>query len=176
MTGEIRARAARVRLVCFDVDGTLTDGRLILGERGEEYKVFHSRDGQGLVMLREAGLHVAVITGRSSPIVAERMATLGIRFVFQGAKAKLPVFEELLRELDLTHEQTAFVGDDLPDLSAMVKSGLAIAVADAHPEVRRHAHWTTELAGGRGAAREVSDLILDAQGLLAAQHARYRDE
>lgn len=173
---EIRERAARVRLVCFDVDGTLTDGRLILGERGEEYKVFHSRDGQGLVMLQEAGLHVAVITGRSSPIVAERMATLGIRFVFQGTKAKLPVFEELLRELDLTHQQAAFVGDDLPDLSAMVRSGLAIAVADAHPEIRRHAHWTTELAGGRGAAREVSDLILDAQGLLAAQHARYRIE
>ncbi|MCC6716211.1 MAG: HAD-IIIA family hydrolase [Gammaproteobacteria bacterium] len=173
---EIRERAAKVRLVCFDVDGTLTDGRLILGERGEEYKVFHSRDGQGLVMLREAGLHVAVITGRSSPIVAERMAALGIRSVFQGTKAKLPVFEELLRELDLTHEQAAFVGDDLPDLAAMVKSGLAIAVADAHPEIRRHAHWTTGLAGGRGAAREVSDLILDAQGLLAAQHARYRAE
>lgn len=173
---EIRERAAKVRLVCFDVDGTLTDGRLILGERGEEYKVFHSRDGQGLVMLREAGLHVAVITGRSSPIVAERMAALGIRSVFQGTKAKLPVFEELLRELDLAHEQAAFVGDDLPDLAAMVKSGLAIAVADAHPEIRRHAHWTTGLAGGRGAAREVSDLILDAQGLLAAQHARYRAE
>jgi 3-deoxy-D-manno-octulosonate 8-phosphate phosphatase (KDO 8-P phosphatase) len=81
-----------------------------------------------------------------------------------------------LRDLELRFEQAAFVGDDLPDLSAMVKAGLAIAVADAHPEVRRHAHWTTELAGGRGAAREVSDLILDAQGLLAAQHARYRGE
>lgn len=163
-----------MRLVAFDVDGTLTDGRLILGERGEEYKVFHSRDGQGLVMLRDAGLHVAVITGRSSPAVAERMSALGIGFVFQGTKSKVSVFDELLRQLRLPAEQAAFIGDDLPDLPAMRRAGLAIAVADAHAEVIRHAHWCTHLPGGRGAAREVCDLILDAQGLLEAQHERYR--
>src|SRR3990172_8710790 len=105
----VRERAARVRLVVFDVDGVLTDGRLILGERGEEYKVFHSRDGQGMVMLRETGLHVAVISGRSSPVVAERMASLGIDFVYQGLSAKLPVFVELLQRLKLSAAQAAFV-------------------------------------------------------------------
>jgi 3-deoxy-D-manno-octulosonate 8-phosphate phosphatase (KDO 8-P phosphatase) len=115
-----------VRLVCFDVDGTLTDGRLVLGERGEEYKVFHSRDGQGLVMLREAGLQVGVITGRSSPVVAERMGALGISFVFQGANAKLPVFEELLQRLKLAPDQAAFV--ETPPIRGDA-AGLAIAVA-----------------------------------------------
>ena len=169
----IRERAARVRLVCFDVDGTLTDGRLILGERGEEYKVFHSRDGQGMVMLREAGLHVGVISGRSSPVVAERMASLGIQFLYQGASAKTPVFENLLRELSLTPPQAAFIGDDLPDLAVMRQVGLAIAVADAHPEIRRQAHWITQLGGGKGAAREVCDLILDSHGLLEKFHEQY---
>ncbi|MGQ0657404.1 MAG: KdsC family phosphatase [Chromatiales bacterium] len=170
----IRARAARVRLVVFDVDGVLTDGRLILGERGEEFKVFHARDGQGLVMLREAGLRVAVISGRASPVVAERMRSLGIDSVYQGLTAKLPVFEDLLQRLALNAEQAAFVGDDLPDLAILARSGLAVAVADAHPEVIRHAHWCTRLPGGRGAVREVCDLVLDAQGLLQAQHQRYR--
>ncbi len=167
-------RAARVRLVAFDVDGVLTDGRLILGERGEELKIFHSRDGQGLVMLREAGLFVAVISGRSSPVVAERMAALGIEYVYQGLAEKLPVFEDLLRRLQLRPEQAAAVGDDLPDLPLLLRSGLGVAVADAHAEVMRHAHWCTRLPGGHGAAREVCDLVLEAQGLLEPLHQRYR--
>lgn len=170
---DIRARAARIRLVVFDVDGVLTDGRLILGERGEEYKVFHSRDGQGIVMLREAGLQVAVISGRSSPVVSERMAALGVEWVFQGESRKLPVFESLLSRLKLNADQAAYVGDDLPDIAILARSGLAVTVADAHHETSRYAHWRTRLPGGRGAAREVCDLVLDAQGLLVSQHERY---
>lgn len=172
---EIMARAARVRLVVFDVDGVLTDGRLIMGEGGEEYKVFHSRDGQGIVMLRDAGLQVAIISGRSSPVVSERMAALGVEWVFQGESRKLPVFESLLSRLGLAPEEAAYVGDDLPDISILARSGLAVTVADAHPDTSRYAHWQTRLPGGRGAAREVCDLVLQAQGLLGAQMEHYAD-
>lgn len=172
---DIRARAARVRLIVFDVDGVLTDGRLILGEHGEEYKIFHSRDGQGIVMLREAGLQVAVISGRSSPVVSDRMAALGVEWVFQGESRKLPVFESLLSRLKLKPEQAAYVGDDLPDIAILARSGLAVIVADAHPDTVRFSHWQTRLPGGRGAAREVCDLVLYAQGLLASQLKHYAD-
>jgi 3-deoxy-D-manno-octulosonate 8-phosphate phosphatase (KDO 8-P phosphatase) len=162
--------------VAFDVDGVLTDGRLVLGSGGDEYKVFHSRDGQGFVMLREAAIQVAVISGRSSPVVAERMAQLGIEFVYQGCNDKLAVFAALLDRLGIGPERAAHVGDDLPDLAVMGRVGLAIAVADAHPEVRRRAHWCTRLPGGRGAAREVCDLLLESRGLLEPLTRRYAGE
>jgi 3-deoxy-D-manno-octulosonate 8-phosphate phosphatase (KDO 8-P phosphatase) len=162
-----------VRLAVFDVDGVLTDGRLFLGADGSEYKTFHTRDGQGLGMLREGGIRIAVISGRSSPAVARRMAELGIRHVFQGQEAKLQVFEDLLDQLQLHAEQSAFLGDDLPDLPVMQRAGLAAAVADAHPLVREHAHWQSICLGGLGAVREFCELLLDAQGTLQAQVDRY---
>ncbi len=156
--------AANIKLAVFDVDGVLTDGKLILGESGNEYKAFHVRDGHGLVMLLETGCKIAVITARSSKIVAERMASLGIEYVYQGEKDKGARLMNLIEELDLNREQVAYVGDDVIDLPAMTKVGLAIAVADARPEVKEHAAWVTEDRGGQGAVREVCELIMKAQG------------
>ncbi len=166
---EIMSKAKQIELVIFDVDGVLTDGGLILGESGNEYKVFHSRDGLGLVMLRESGCHVAVISGRSSGIVSERMTALGIEYVYQGQNDKGEALEDLLDKLSIDAKATAYVGDDLIDLPAMRRVGLAIAVADAHALVIEHAHWTTKEIGGRGAAREVCELIMQAKGTLDSQ-------
>lgn len=167
------ARAARIRLAVFDVDGVLTDGRLILGESGDEYKAFHARDGQGLVMLLESGCHIAVITARSSRIVAERMASLGIEYVYQGEADKGARLARLIAELGLSARQAAYVGDDVIDLPAMIRVGLPIAVADAHAEVKQQAAWTTDRPGGQGAVREVCELIMQAQHKLAPRLAAY---
>jgi 3-deoxy-D-manno-octulosonate 8-phosphate phosphatase (KDO 8-P phosphatase) len=172
-TPEVLARAARVKLVVFDVDGVLTDGRLLMGDNGVEYKAFHSRDGHGMKMLRSTGVELAIITGRRSKLVAERMATLGITHVHQGHAHKLPVFEQLAVELGFQASEVAYVGDDVVDLGVMSRVGLAVAVANAHPLVLEHAHWRTASDGGRGAAREVCDLIMDAQGTLEGVHRRY---
>jgi len=162
-------KAKNIRLVIFDVDGVLTDGGLILGENGNEYKIFHVRDGQGLVMLRDSGCHVGVITARSSKIVSERMKTLGIEYVYQDQNDKGKAVEELMEKLEVTSDQTAFVGDDFIDFPAMRCAGLSIAVADAHPLVIEHADWTTTAMGGRGAAREVCEFIMQAQGTFEDQ-------
>lgn len=159
----IMEKAANIKLAVFDVDGVLTDGKLILGESGNEYKSFHVRDGHGLVMLLEAGCKIAVITARSSKIVAERMESLGIKYVFQGEKDKGARLLKLIEELGLEREQVAYVGDDVIDLPAMIRVGLPIAVGDAHIEVKNIAAWTTENNGGLGAAREVCELIMRAQ-------------
>lgn len=156
-------RAARVRLVVFDVDGVFTDGRLYYGAEGEQLKVFHVHDGQGIKRLLAAGVSVAVISGRDSAAVDRRMRDLGIQLVFQGHEDKLPVFERLLRQLGLSADQTACVGDDLPDLPLLERVGLAVAVPNAVPAVLAKAHVLTRAAGGLGAVREVCDLILDAR-------------
>lgn len=170
---DILAKAARVQLVIFDVDGVLTDGSLYLGDDGQEYKGFHSRDGHGMAMLREAGVHIGIITGRTSQVVVHRMASLGVEHVYQGRREKLPAFEDLLGKLGIPSEAAAFVGDDVVDLPIMTRAGLAIAVADAHPLVVRHAHWQTPSAGGRGAGRDVCELILEARGQLEGLLQRY---
>ena len=170
---DVLARAARVKLVVFDVDGVLTDGRLFLGDNGVEYKAFHSRDGHGMKMLARSGVELAIITGRRSQLVAERMASLGIVHVHQGHAAKLPVFEKLIADLGLSDGDAAYVGDDVVDLAIMARVGLAVAVANAHPLVLEQAHWCTASDGGRGAAREVCDLIMHAQGNLEAAHRNY---
>lgn len=173
MTQLVIKKAKAVRLVVFDVDGVLTNGSLILGDKGDEYKIFHVHDGLGLVMLREAGLKIAVISARSTPIVAERMAALGIDYVYQGQSDKQTVITELMQKIGVNREETAFVGDDLIDLPAMNQAGLAIAVANAQPLVRQRADWVTEKSGGQGAVREVCEMILSAQGLLETAYQRY---
>ena len=165
----ILIRAEQIELAIFDVDGVLTNGSLILGESGNEYKVFHSRDGLGLIMLRDSGCHLAVISGRSSKIVSERMTSLGIDYVYQDQNDKGKALEDLLDKLKIGAKATAYVGDDLIDLPAMRRVGLAIAVADAHPLVIEHAHWVTNENGGQGAAREVCELIMHARGTLDSQ-------
>ncbi len=170
---DVRTRAARVRLVAFDVDGTLTDGRLWYGADGRETKVFHAHDGLGIKRLHAHGIEVAFITARVSHALAERAGDLGIAHLYQGQGNKRECLDELLDALALAPEQAAFVGDDLPDLAPMRRVGLAVAVANAHAWVAEQAHWQTRLAGGHGAAREVCDLILAAQGKSAAEHERW---
>ena len=169
----ILEKAANIKLVVFDVDGVLTDGKLIPGESGNEYKSFHVRDGHGLVMLLETGCKIAVITARSSNIVAERMQSLGIKYVFQGEKDKGSRLLKLIEELGLEREQVAYVGDDVIDLPAMIHVGLPIAVADAHIEVKNNAAWITDNLGGQGAAREVCELIMRAQNKYDDRIKRY---
>jgi len=171
---DLASKAARIELVIFDVDGVLTDGRLYLGNDGNEYKAFHIRDGHGIKMLLETGVDVAIISGRHAASVERRMADLGIRHVALGVQDKLAAFNSLLARLDLTADQVAFVGDDLIDLPVMSRVGLAVAVQDADPFVKQHAHWQTPSPGGRGAAREVCELLLEARGQLAALRDRYR--
>jgi 3-deoxy-D-manno-octulosonate 8-phosphate phosphatase (KDO 8-P phosphatase) len=170
---DILEKASRIRLVIFDVDGVLTDGSLYLGDDGQEYKAFHSRDGHGMVTLQETGVTIGIITGRTSEVVRLRMASLGIRHVYQGQRDKRAAYEQLKQDLGLTDDQIAFVGDDIVDLPVMRHVGLAIAVQDAHPVVKQHAHWQTTAPGGRGAARDVCELLMEAQGTLAASMARY---
>jgi len=169
---DVLARAAKIRVAAFDVDGTLTDGRLWYGEDGHEAKVFHVHDGLGLKRLQANGVRVALITARISRPVALRAEELEIAHVYQGQADKRACLRQLLEALDLAPEQAAFIGDDLPDLPPMRIAGLAVAVANAHPWVAEAAHWRTRLTGGMGAAREVCDLILHAQGLAAAERER----
>lgn len=160
----IQERAARVRLVVFDVDGVFTDGRLYYGPGGEELKVFHVHDGQGVKRLLKSGVAAAVISGRDSAAVSRRMQDLGIAHVFQGDEDKLPIFERLLKKLRLGPEEVACIGDDLPDLPLLEAAGFAIAVANALPAVRAKAHLVTSASGGNGAVREICDLIMTARG------------
>lgn len=166
---DIMEKARQTRLVIFDVDGVLTDGSLFIGDDGQEYKAFYSRDGHGMKMLRASGVDIAIITGRSSRVVEHRVADLGIEHVYQGQRDKTVAFEHLLGELKVAPDAIAYVGDDVVDLPVMHKVGFAIAVQDAHPLVKQHAHWQTPSNGGRGAARDVCELIMEAQGTLQTQ-------
>ncbi len=170
---DVLLKARDIKLVIFDVDGVLTDGGLFLGDDGQEYKAFHSRDGHGLAMLMQTGMQVGIITGRSSDVVRLRMESLGIVHVYQGHRDKIPPYEELKEKLGLDDADIAYVGDDVVDLPIMRRVGLAIAVQDAHPFVKQHAHWQTEHRGGRGAGRDVCEMIMEAQGTLQAKLESY---
>lgn len=160
-------KAKKIKLLILDVDGVLTDGRLFFDNEGNEYKSFHARDGHGIKLLRQTGVKVAVISGRKSPVVAQRMKNLGIELVYQGHEDKRSALNEILKKTGVTPEQAAHVGDDLLDLPIMVRVGLAIAVNDANFAVKQHADWCTSLPGGLGAVREVCDFIMQAQGTFA---------
>lgn len=147
----------------MDCDGVLTDGRLYFSERGEEMKVFHVRDGQGIVNWLDAGFRSGIISGRNSPIVEMRARQLGIEFVWQGRKEKVSAFNEILVAANVTADQIAFIGDDTPDAEVMPFVGLAVAVGDAHDTVKAAAHHITRTNGGSGAVRELIDLLLDAK-------------
>lgn len=170
---DILDKASQIKLLIFDVDGVLTDGSLFLGDDGQEYKAFHSRDGHGIKMLQRHGVRCAVITGRTSRVVEHRMLNLGIELVYQGQHDKLEGFADLLDRVQLSPQQVAYVGDDVVDLPVMRKVGLAIAVQDAHPWVLKHAHWQTPRGGGRGAARDVCELLLEARGVLRQELESY---
>lgn len=173
---ERQQRQRAVRLLILDVDGVLTDGSLFLGDGGEQYKAFHSRDGHGIRLLQQAGLAVAVLTGRVSRVVEHRMRDLGVEHIIQGRRDKGQALAELLSHFPhLTHTQVAFMGDDVVDWPAMRRVGLSIAVADAHPFVHSRADWCTEHPGGRGAVREVCDTLLHVQGLLDELYREYLD-
>lgn len=170
---EVLGLAAKVKLLLFDVDGVLTDGRLVIGDDGLEFKAFNSRDGHGIKMLQRNGIDVGIITGRTSDVVNHRVKDLKIRHVYQGCKEKLPVYQKLINKLKLKPEQTAFVGDDVVDLPILLRVGLAVSVQNAHPLVKQHAHWVTPSIGGYCAAREVCDMLLHAHGLYHTEMQRY---
>ena len=155
--------AAGIRLVVFDVDGVFTDGRIWIGSDGVEYKAFSVRDGVGVKSLLRAGIEVAIISGRSSPAVDQRMAELGVTRVIQGREDKGTVLSQLLEEVGIDPLHTAYLGDDTPDLSAMRIVGLPGSVADAHAEVRAVSAWISTQPGGRGAVREFCEFLLGAR-------------
>lgn len=166
-------RAKTVRLAIFDVDGIMTDGSLYLSDDGQEMKAFYSLDGHGLKMLRRSGVELALITGRTSKVVLHRAANLGISHIYQGIEEKAEAFHHLIEQLNTPPEQCAYMGDDVVDLPVLRRCGLAITVPDAPPLVKQHAHYVTKLTGGRGAVREVCEMIMQAQQTYEAQIAQY---
>jgi len=164
----VRERAAAVRLMVFDVDGVLTDGSLYYGENGELQKRFNALDGHGLRLLMEGGLKVALMTGRSGPIVARRAAELGIAEVIQGVRDKGGALAELAQRSSVQLNQTGYMGDDVIDLPALQRAGFAASVPNAPGYVSQAAHWVSTHTGGNGAVRECCDLLLAAQGRLGA--------
>lgn len=166
-------RARKVRLVVFDVDGVLTDGRLNFLPDGTEFKSFSTLDGQGIKMLMNHGIQTAIITGRTSEVVKNRAANLSIPTLIQGREDKRTALDEVLAALQLGYDDVAYLGDDLPDLPAIRCVGLGVAVANANSFVRLHADAVTSLRGGDGAARELCEFILHAQGMLDAARQAY---
>jgi len=163
---EVIKRAKSIRLALFDVDGVFTDGNIHIDSQGKEIKTFNTLDGHGIRLLQHYGIQVGVITGRSSEALEHRMRDLDIEHLHQGCIDKHAAFQKLLSKLNLTPEQASFAGDDIVDLQVMSHCGLAIAVANAHDFVKKHAHWETSASGGQGAVREICELLLESQGLL----------
>ncbi|APC13397.1 3-deoxy-D-manno-octulosonate 8-phosphate phosphatase KdsC [Providencia rettgeri] len=162
----ILTKAAKVKLLICDVDGVMSDGLIYMGNNGEELKAFNVRDGYGIRCLLTSNIEVAIITGRKAKLLEDRAQTLGITYLYQGQSDKLLAYQQLLDTLQLSDEQIAYIGDDLIDWPVMAKVGLSVAVADAHPLLLPKADYITRLGGGKGAVRELCDLILLSQGKL----------
>ena len=169
----IMPQATGIRLLTCDVDGVLTDGRIYVSDDGKEQKAFHALDGYGLKMLMRGGITVAWITGSNAPAVLHRARVLGITRVVLGAEDKLTPWEALREELGLPPAACAHIGDDLPDVPVFARCGFAVTVPHAPPSVRAQAHFVTGREGGRGAVRELCEMILAAQGTLLPQHAAF---
>jgi 3-deoxy-D-manno-octulosonate 8-phosphate phosphatase (KDO 8-P phosphatase) len=169
----LQAKAARIKLLLFDVDGVLTDGKILLHPDGTESKRFDIKDGTGLVWAQRAGLKVGVLSARTSAATAQRAAQLGITIVQQGVRSKIHAYDEILRQQQLTDDQTAYMGDDLLDLPVIARVGLSASPADAVDEVRSRVDFVSRAAGGDGAAREFVELVLKAQGRWEALLGAY---
>jgi 3-deoxy-D-manno-octulosonate 8-phosphate phosphatase (KDO 8-P phosphatase) len=169
----VRRKAIAVRLMIFDVDGVLTDGRIIYHDDGSELKAYDVQDGHGIKLLLRAGLEVALMSGRYCGAVARRAEGLGIRRVFQNIQHKAGAYAEIKEELGLRDAQVGYMGDDLIDIPVMRRVGFAVTVPNASPHVRPYAHYITQAAGGRGACREVCELLLHSQGLWESVTRRY---
>ncbi len=170
---DIEEKAKKISLLVLDVDGVMTDGAIVYDDAGGELKYFDSRDGHGIKMLMRTGVDVAIITGRMSAAVGHRAANLGISTVYQKALNKIDAYAELAARTGRRDDEVCCMGDDLPDLPVMRRAGLSVAVPDAVEEVRRQADYITRHAGGRGAVREICELIMKAQGTWQAVTARY---
>ena len=169
------AKLAKIKLLLLDVDGVLTDGRIIYDSQGNELKAFDVKDGHGLKMIQRSGIQVGIITGRSSEVVRRRAAELGIEILYQGALRKLEPYREILNQYGLSDEQIAYVGDDIVDLPILRRVGFSATVADAIPDVLPLVDYVTTRPGGRGAVREVCDLLLRASGQWDELTKRYFD-
>ena len=170
---QVAKHASAVRLLALDVDGVLSDGQLYFSNQGEEIKAFNSLDGHGIKMLQSSGIKVAIVTGRTSNIVTQRAQQLGIELVLQGREDKLTALHQLTQHLQLDWAEMAYMGDDLPDLAAIIKVGLGITLPNAANSMALHSQYVTQRCGGQGAVREVCELIMRAQGTWEAALAPY---
>jgi len=166
-------RSKKIKLAIFDVDGVMTDGSLYLADDGQEFKAFNSLDGHGMKMLKCSGVELAIITGRTSQLVALRAINLGVTHLYQGVEDKLTAFLELLEKSGLDPAACAYMGDDVVDLPVMRRCGLSVCVPAAPALVKQHSHYITQLPGGGGAVRELCELIMQAQGTFEVQLAPY---
>ncbi len=162
---EVLARASKVRMIVLDVDGVMTDGRVYYSDEGAMFKAFDIRDGFGIVLARRAGIEFAIITGQRSRLVEHRAAQLGIEELHQGFMNKADILSDILLRHHLEPQQAAFMGDDLFDLTALCRVGLSAAPRDAHEEVKAGVHWVSRFTGGRGAVRELIELVMKARGI-----------
>lgn len=169
ISAALKKRAARIRVLLMDVDGTMTDGSVTLLSQNDgsalEIKTFDAHDGQGLTLARTAGLRTGCITGRESPALLRRAQEMKMEFIYMKQPLKMPAYEEILRKAEVSDAEVAFVGDDLPDIPLLGRAGLAVAVGDAVPEVKDIAHYTTRALAGHGAIREAVELILRSKGI-----------
>lgn len=173
MTHELRARLEKIKLVILDNDAVLTDGRIVYGDYGDELKFFDVQDGFGMTLLQRAGFPVVIVSGKKSRINNRRAKELGVAKIFQKVSDKLKIFEKVCKKYRVSHEEALYIGDDLIDLPLLRRAGVAVAVANAVPEVKEAVHYVTEKKGGRGACREVIDMLLKAQGKWQAVTEKY---